>query len=198
MICCQMSTVSLRYLEWPQADLVRAIEFLQLIASAVSLSFIHLLNRENSDRSNANMRLRIFESDGPRGADGERGRTGRFKVEHPADLQVTSASRRQVELAVHTVDMSKNEVRVTGFESVAKAAKVKVRMCGMLLAGTVSSCTPCSAGFAIDIALDARLESGAIRSILESHGRYMENIVMQSTEMAAVNQGEERKALRAE
>src|ERR1700676_2575977 len=57
---CELSSTRVRYADWKSADLAWSIEILQLTASPLALSFVHLLNRENRDRSNADIRLRVL------------------------------------------------------------------------------------------------------------------------------------------
>ena len=46
----------------PGAPVLHSIEMVQLAASAFALAAVHFLNRENRDRRNADMRLRLAES----------------------------------------------------------------------------------------------------------------------------------------
>lgn len=46
----------------PGAPVQHSIEMVQLAASAFALAAVHFLNRENRDRRNADMRLRLAES----------------------------------------------------------------------------------------------------------------------------------------
>jgi len=62
---CEASSSLSKLFNWESVDLARSIEILQLTATALTLSFVHLLTKENRERSNADIRLRVLESDLP-------------------------------------------------------------------------------------------------------------------------------------
>ena len=58
---CQAVILLGRHQIWLSRELAETAESLELLISALSLTAIHLLNRENSDRRHTDVRLRVME-----------------------------------------------------------------------------------------------------------------------------------------
>ena len=59
---CQAIILLEQHHVWITADLRHTAEFMQLLASALCLAAVHLLNKENGDRKNTDVRLRVAEA----------------------------------------------------------------------------------------------------------------------------------------
>lgn len=65
LVACEVSSTLVKSNDANSTVVAQTIEILQLMCSGLALSFVHLLNRENRDRRNTEMRLRLLESDRP-------------------------------------------------------------------------------------------------------------------------------------
>ena len=59
---CQTVILLGRHKIWLSTEVAEIAESLELLVGALSLTAIHLLNKENGDRREADMRLRVAES----------------------------------------------------------------------------------------------------------------------------------------
>jgi hypothetical protein len=58
---CQAVVLLGRHQIWLSSEVVEITESLELLIGALSLAAIHLLNKENGDRHNTDVRLRVSE-----------------------------------------------------------------------------------------------------------------------------------------
>lgn len=185
---CEVSSTATKFMDLNSENLARSIQILQLTASALTLSFVHLLNRENRARVNADIRLRVLESHGPSPDKIDQRLAPRFKLEEPATLEVLSLYPG-IELAVRAANISRGGIQVICEEDVPCKEQVSVVLCGVRLSGKVVACQPATAGFRVGISLDTRLDDDVLDEIVLAHHRCREEplAVEAMTQSAAAN-----------
>lgn len=156
---CEISTTAIRQLNLKPGSLTSSVDVLQLTACALALSFVQLLSRENRDRSSADIRLRVLDSDlAPKIAvESDRRTAQRFRMEQTGVIHVLGQSRSR-KLQVRGVDLSESGACVLSTERIHPETSVRVDLCGQQLPGYVVFCEPSGPGYSIGISLSRSLD----------------------------------------
>ncbi len=180
MVFCEISSSASKLLYWNSAEMARSIAVPQLTASAMALSFVHLLNRENQNRSNADIRLRIFESEtNPIGPG--KPETTRFKLEAPAMLYTHGLTGSWRGTPITTVDLSDTCLELISPQRYSERAAVRVECYDVQLTGKIRYSLPVVGGFLLGVSLDNKIDPDRLKAMLELHRRHMDELLAVGT-----------------
>lgn len=170
---CQAVSLLGRNKVWITSEVGQVVEMLELLVSALSLTSIHLLNRENGDCKKTDVRLRVTETNAgtpaprqeqPPVQEGwevrrtvERRREPRFIADMPVTVTVLGTAVPQV-IPARVQDMSGHGLCLGISSSVPNGAAVKVEGDGMLLLGEVCRCEPVGSEYRLGLQISEWLD----------------------------------------
>ena len=163
-------------MNWNSAEINRSIAVLQLTASALALSLVHLLNRENQNRSGADIRLRIFESESETGGR-SKPQSPRFKLEAPGLLYNLGFRGSLKGLPITTVEMSNTCLHLISPQKYSENMGVRVECYDVQFTGKVDSSLPVVGGFLVRVSLDDKVAPETLNSMLGFHRRHMAELL---------------------
>lgn len=174
---CQIGAVASRLVGADSPNLLRSLDLLELTAGALSLSVVHLLNRENRERVDIEARLRVLE---PLNASNALLRM----AEHTGESRKWADQRKSVRYRMHAEshlrlagdkdvlipcelrDISQSGVGLMVTQPLDLHALVEVSLLGRYIEARVARCQPAGLEFSLGLTFASNLSRDMVFDIV--------------------------------